>query len=77
MDDWVILAPTRWAPRRVVVVVIETLRELRVGQHPDKTSVGWIKRGFTFLGYWITEKGATGVAPFNVGCISGTCGSAL
>lgn len=63
MDDWVILAPTRWALRRAVVIGNETLRELRVEQHPDKTFVGWIKLGFTFLGYWITEKGVTGVAP--------------
>jgi hypothetical protein len=54
MDDWVILAPTRWALRRAVVIVNETLRELRVEQHPDKTFIGRIKRGFTFLGYWIT-----------------------
>lgn len=63
MDDWVILAPTRWALRRAVVIVNETLRKLRVEQHPDKTFVGWIRSGFTFLGYWITEKGVTGVAP--------------
>jgi retron-type reverse transcriptase len=63
MDDWAILAPTRWSLRRAIVIVNETLRELRVEQHPDKTFVGWIKRGFTFLGYWITEKGVTGVAP--------------
>jgi RNA-directed DNA polymerase len=63
MDDWVVLAPTRWSLRRAIVVVNETLWELRVEQHPDKTFIGWIKRGFTFLGYWITEKGLTGVAP--------------
>ena len=63
MDDWVILAPTRWSLRRAAVIVNEMLRELRVEQHPDKTFVGWIRRGFTFLGYWITEKGVTGVAP--------------
>jgi len=63
MDDWVILAPTRWSLRRAIVVVNETLRELRVEQHPDKTFIGRIERGFTFLGYWITEKGVTGVAP--------------
>jgi hypothetical protein len=34
-----------------------------VEQHPDKTFAGRIERGFTFLGYWITEKGVTGVAP--------------
>jgi len=30
--DWVILAPTRWALRRAVVIVNETLRELCVEQ---------------------------------------------
>ena len=63
MDDWVILAPTRWSLRRAVRMVNQTLQELRVEQHPDKTFVGRIERGFTFLGYWITEKGVTGVAP--------------
>jgi len=29
----------------------ETLGELRVEQHPDKTFIGWINRGFAFLGY--------------------------
>ncbi len=63
MDDWVILAPTRWSLRRAVRMVNQTLHELRLEQHPDKTFVGRIERGFTFLGYWITEKGVTGVAP--------------
>ena len=58
-----ILAPTRWSLRRAVRVVNETLRELRVEQHPDKTFIGRIERGFTFLGYWITKRGVTGVAP--------------
>ena len=63
MDDWVILAPSRWSLRRAIRIVNETLRELRVKQHPDKTFIGRIERGFTFLGYWITQKGVTGVAP--------------
>jgi hypothetical protein len=63
MDDWVILAPGRWSLRRAIRIVNETLRELRVKQHPDKTFIGRIERGFTFLGYWITQKGVTGVAP--------------
>jgi RNA-directed DNA polymerase len=37
MDDWVILAPTRWSLRWAVRIVNETLRELRLEQHPDKT----------------------------------------
>jgi hypothetical protein len=63
MHDWVILAPKRWSLRRAIRTVNEMLRELRVEQHPDKTFIGRIERGFTFLGYWITEKGVTGVAP--------------
>lgn len=63
MDDWVILAPTRWTLRRAVRLVNQTLAELKVEPHPDKTFIGRIKRGFTFLGYWNTEKGVTGVAP--------------
>lgn len=32
-------------------------------QHPDKTIMRRIERGFTFLGYWITKQGMTGIAP--------------
>ena len=71
MDDWVILAPSRWKLRKAVRIVNETLAELGVEQHPDKTFVGRIERGFTFLGYEFgplddTENktaGLTGVAP--------------
>jgi hypothetical protein len=42
-----------------------------VEQHPDKTLVGRIERGFTFLGYWITEKGDRRCA-FGLRRISGT-----
>ena len=51
MDDWVILAPTRWKLRKAVRIVNQTLCELQVHQHPDKTFVGRIDRGFDFLGY--------------------------
>ena len=60
MDDWVILAPTRWSLRRAIVAVNETLQKLR---HPNKTFIGRIARGFTFVGYWITGNGVSGVAP--------------
>lgn len=63
MDDWVVLAPTRWKLRKAVAVVNATLEELRVKQHPDKTFVGRTERGFTFLGYQIDSAGLTGVAP--------------
>ncbi|RLS77165.1 MAG: hypothetical protein DWI02_10210, partial [Planctomycetota bacterium] len=46
MDDWVILAPTRWKLRAAVRIVNETLAELNVEQHPDKTFIGRVERGF-------------------------------
>jgi RNA-directed DNA polymerase len=51
MDDWVILAKTRWALRRVVQEVNAILDNLRLEKHPDKTVIGRIDRGFDFLGY--------------------------
>ena len=63
MDDWVVLAPTRWKLRHAVRIVNETLVELKVEQHPDKTFIGRIERGFAFLGYQMNAAGLTGVAP--------------
>ena len=62
MDDWVILAPTRWKLRKAVQIVNRTLNELRVEKHPDKTFVGRISRGFDFLGYRFSPAGLT-IAP--------------
>jgi hypothetical protein len=65
MDDWVILAPTRWKLRAAIRLVNETLAELHVEQHPDKTFIGRISRGFDFLGYAFTPAGLE-VAPQTV-----------
>ena len=54
MDDWVILAPTRWKLRQAIKAVNEVMAELRVEKHPDKTFIGRISRGFDFLGYWFS-----------------------
>lgn len=51
MDDWVVLAPTRWKLRKVVRITNRVLQRLRVEKHPDKTFVGRVARGFEFLGY--------------------------
>ncbi len=59
MDDWVVLAPTRWKLRQAVRVVNQTLAELKVEQHPDKTFIGRISRGFDFLGYRFLPTGIT------------------
>ncbi|WP_445173413.1 reverse transcriptase domain-containing protein [Microcoleus sp.] len=57
MDDWVVLAPTRWRLRKAIKAVNEVMADLRVEQHPDKTFIGRIARGFDFLGYWFTTEG--------------------
>jgi hypothetical protein len=62
MDDWVILAPTRWKLRAAFRLVNETLAELKVEQHPDKTFIGRVSRCFDFLGYLFTPAGLD-VAP--------------
>ena len=36
MDDWVILAPSRWKLRRAIRTVQQTLDELKVETHPDR-----------------------------------------
>jgi hypothetical protein len=57
MDDWVILAPTRWKLRGAVKAVQELMGELKLALHPDKTFIGRIARGFDFLGYWFSPEG--------------------
>ena len=57
MDDWVVLAPTRWKLRKAIKAVNKVMTELRVGKHPDKTFIGRIAKGFDFLGYWFSPQG--------------------
>jgi len=57
MDDILILSKTRWMNRRVVRVLNGCFEELKVVQHPDKTFIGKIERGFDFLGYYFSKEG--------------------
>jgi hypothetical protein len=61
MDDWVILARSRWHLRRAVRVMNQVLAHLGLEQHPEKTGtcpakpagrrrIGRVTRGFDFLG---------------------------
>jgi hypothetical protein len=58
----IVLAPTRWKLRAAIRVVNQALAELKVQQHPDKTFVGRISRGFDFVGYSFSKAGLVGVA---------------
>ena len=51
MDDWVIVAQSRWKLRKAVRIVNQTLSRLKVEKHPDKTFIGRAEKGFDFLGY--------------------------
>lgn len=57
MDDWVILTATRWKLRQAVKLVTQTLAELKLEKHPDKTYIGKIEKGFDFLGYRFEPRG--------------------
>ncbi len=51
MDDWVVIAPTRWKLRSAVRIVNETLNVLKVEKNPSKTFIGKVERGFDCLGH--------------------------
>ena len=69
MDDWVILAPTRWKLRAAIRLVNQTLAELHVEQHHDKTIIGRISRGFDFLGYAFSPAGLDVAPPAIERCV--------
>ncbi len=57
MDDWIVIAPSRWKLRKAVKQVNEILEGLQLDKHPDKTFIGKAVRGFDFLGYFLTPWG--------------------
>jgi RNA-directed DNA polymerase len=48
MDDVIVLAKTRWHPRKAVRTVNQHSHQLKVAQAPDKTFIGRIKRNLIF-----------------------------
>jgi RNA-directed DNA polymerase len=62
MDDWIVLPPYRWKLKKAIQIVNQTLNELKVEKHPDKTFIGRIAKGFDFLGYCFEPKGLS-IAP--------------
>jgi RNA-directed DNA polymerase len=62
MDDWIVLAPTRWKLRQAIKTVNRTLAELKIEKHPDKIFIGRIEHGFDFLGYHFSPGGLS-IAP--------------
>ncbi|EAQ9101575.1 hypothetical protein DVZ67_24150 [Salmonella enterica subsp. enterica serovar Saintpaul] len=63
MDDFLILSPTRWHLRRAIRTLNQHFARSGFEQHPDKTFIGRVEKGFDWMGFWFTEKGGTSVAP--------------
>jgi len=47
-------SPKRVKLRKAIKVSNQILNQLKLKKHPGKTQMGWIKKGFTFLGYWLS-----------------------
>lgn len=56
MDDIVIMTHTRWQLRRAVKLLNQVFNRLKLKQHPDKTYIGKIDKGFDFLGYHFSRQ---------------------
>ncbi|EJK2991234.1 transposase [Vibrio cholerae] len=63
MDDFIILARSRWRLRRAIATLRSHLAEGGFSLHPDKTQIGRLTKGFDWLGGWYNEQGRVGIAP--------------
>ncbi|WP_279247487.1 reverse transcriptase/maturase family protein [Candidatus Litorirhabdus singularis] len=57
MDDVLIMSKRRWGLRRAIKRLNEIFKSLGLEQHPDKTFIGRINKGFDFLGYHFSRAG--------------------
>jgi RNA-directed DNA polymerase len=63
MDDFLILSKTRWQLRKAVKTLNQHFEYFGFKQHPDKTTIGSIYKGFDWMGYQFKQQGLCGVAP--------------
>ncbi|CAK1787459.1 RNA-directed DNA polymerase [Vibrio crassostreae] len=63
MDDFVILCKTRHKLRKTVRLLNQWLERFGFIQHPDKTFIGRVEKGFDWLGRWFTLAGLVGPSP--------------
>lgn len=59
MDDIIVLSPSRWKLRKAIKTVNQHFNELKLKQHPDKTYIGRVTKGFDFLGYQFGQEQLT------------------
>lgn len=63
MDDFFIIAKTRWQLRKAVRSLNRYFTAYGFIQHPDKTFIGPTRKGTDWMGYWLTDQGCQSVAP--------------
>jgi RNA-directed DNA polymerase len=63
MDDFIIFTRSRWHLRRAVRELNQFFSRFGFVQHPDKTFIGLIRKGFDWMGAWFTDQGHTDIAP--------------
>ncbi|WP_413469854.1 reverse transcriptase domain-containing protein [Serratia quinivorans] len=63
MDDFVILAKSRWQLRRHVRSLNGYFAHYGFVQHPGKTFIGRVEKGFDWLGALLGDTGVTAIAP--------------
>lgn len=63
MDDLLIRSRTRWQLKKAVAIMNQWFTEASLEQHPDKTFIGRIQRGFDWLGYQYDARGLCAIAP--------------
>lgn len=59
MDDIIVLSPSRGKLRKAIKTINQTFDRLKLKQHPDKTFIGRITKGFDFLGYQFGQEKLT------------------
>lgn len=62
MDDWLIIAPSRWKLRKAVQLVNRVLDTLKLKKHPGKTFIGRASKGFDFWGCRFAANGRVAIA---------------
>jgi len=62
-DDFLILCKTRHHCHQAVLALHQFFNHFGFRQHPDKTFIGKIEKGFDFLGYQFNSTGLVDVSP--------------
>ncbi len=63
MDDVIILAKSRWQLRKHTKKLMQWFSKYGFEAHPDKTQIGRTRKGFDWMGAWLTHEGVTDIAP--------------